>query len=143
MGGWRRDIQDMVFELEKWVSPNSQLTMLSDLPSIEDRIAELEENQLVPDQDLKNITVNFLQQNPIFRRDLLRCDIPSYDSILVLTETRPGTEGLCSDSRSMITMLLTRDIQKEAARNQGSLTFGRQIPCDQATVISEILDPRT
>merc|ERR1711970_1008056 len=110
--GWRRDIQDMVFELDKWVEPGSQLMMLSD-NSIEAR-------------------------NPIFRRELERVDIPSYDSILVLTETRPGTEGLCSDSRSMITMLLCRDLQKQAALD-GAVTFGRQVPSNEATVISEIL----
>merc|ERR1711970_139129 len=141
--GWRRDIQDMVFELDKWVEPGSQLVMLSDQPSVEDRIKELADNSCVPSEDLKNITVEFQQQNPIFRRELERCDIPSYDSILVLTETRPGTEGLCSDSRSMITMLLARDLQKEAARDRGATTFGHKIPSDQATVISEILDPRT
>merc|ERR1711981_1468726 len=141
--GWRRDIQDMVFELDKWVEPGSQLVMCSDQPSVEDRVQELRDNQCVPEEDLKNLTVEFQQQNPIFRRELERCDIPSFDSILVLTETRPGTEGLCSDSRSMITMLLARDLQKEAARDRGATTFGHKIPSDQATVISEILDPRT
>ena len=114
--------------------------MLSD-NSIEDRIAELAENQCVVEEDLKNLRVSFEARNPIFRRELERVDIPSYDSILV-TETRPGTEGLCSDSRSMITMLLCRDLQKQAALD-GAVTFGRQVPSNEATVISEILDPRT
>merc|ERR1711918_113017 len=61
----------------------------------------------------------------------------------VLTESRPGAEGLSSDSRSMITMLLCRDLQKQAERELGAKTFGNQLPASQATVISEILDPRT
>jgi hypothetical protein len=144
--GWRRDIQDMVFELDKWVEAGSILIMLSDQPSIEDRIQELADADLVVDgetSDLERLTVEFQQQNPIFRRELQRVDIPSFDSILVLTETRPGTEGLCSDSRSMITMLLTRDLQNEATRDYNASTYGRRIPSNEATVISEILDPRT
>jgi len=147
--GWRRDIQDMILELDKWVVPGSFLTLLSagpDVPgglSTEDRLAELEDNMCKPDEDLKNLELNILEENPIFRRELLKCEIETYDSILVLTESRPGAAGLSSDSRSMITMLLCRDIQRQKARDEGSVTFGYQKPSDEATVIAEILDPRT
>lgn len=43
----------------------------------------------------------------------------------------------------MITMLLCRDLQKHAWRNQGTLTAGHRKPCIKACVIAEILDPRT
>merc|ERR1711981_1265544 len=122
----------MLFELNNWVVPGSLLTLLSDGPDIEDRRAELEDAQCVPDEDLANLDVTFEQQNPIFRRELERCDIPSYDAILVLTETRPGVEGLSSDSRSMITLLLCRDLQREAVMDRGMVTFGYQKPSDQA-----------
>jgi len=143
--GWRRDIQDMMFELNKWVEPGSTLVMLSDQPDIETRQAELEDAMCVPDEDLTNLKVHFEQQNPIFRRELERLETPihEFDAILVLTESRPGAEGLSSDSRSMITMLLCRDLQKQAERELGAKTFGNQLPASQATVISEILDPRT
>merc|ERR1712159_604221 len=42
----------------------------------------------------------------------------------------------------MITMLLCRDLQKQASWD-GASTYGRRIPSNEATVISEILDPRT
>lgn len=141
--GWRRDIQDMIFELDDWVVPGSLLTMLSTEPSEEDRRMELEDAQCMVDEDLKNVEVDFQQQNPIFRRELERCDIPSYDAILVLTEEIPGNDGLSCDSRSMITLLLCRDLQKEATRDRGAVTHGYKKPSDQACVIAEILDPRT
>merc|ERR1712054_587318 len=43
----------------------------------------------------------------------------------------------------MITMLLCRDLQKEAERDMGAVTYSNGIPSSQATVIAEILDPRT
>merc|ERR1719310_1335170 len=45
--GWRRDIQDMVMELDKWVEPGSQLTMLQASRDEEECRAELEENYYV------------------------------------------------------------------------------------------------
>jgi hypothetical protein len=146
--GWRRDIQDMVIELDKWVAPGSGLTMLSD-NGVDYRKGDLNDNGLDwegsgadPDMSvLSNVTVSFLQENPIFKRDLLRCNIEEFDSILVLTETRPGSEGLTSDSRTMITTLLCRHIQKEKAE-EGCVTFRGNNP-NSAIVIPEISDPRT
>ena len=54
---------------------------------LQDRNAELEANDLLP-SDLTNVSMEFIQTNPIFRRELLRHDIPSFDAILVLTEQR-------------------------------------------------------
>jgi len=141
--GWRRDMQEMLFELDKWVEEGSVLVCMSDAPSVETRLEELEEGGCIPAEDLSRVKVEFVQTNPIFRRELLKHDISSYDSILVLTESRPGTEGLSSDSRSMITMLLCRDIQSEESKTKGAVTFGNKKPSHEAVVIAEILDPRT
>jgi len=145
--GWRRDIQDMVMELDKWVAPGSGLSMLSD-NGTDYRKQDLNDNGLdwegaghAEMEVLQNITVSFLEENPIFKRDLLRCNIEEFDSILVLTETRAGSEGLTSDSRTMITTLLCRHIQKEKAE-EGCVTFRGTNP-STAIVIPEISDPRT
>merc|ERR1712166_538091 len=145
--GWRRDIQDMVMELDKWVAPGSGLSMLSD-NSTDYRKQDLNDNGLdwegaghADMELLSNLTVSFLEENPIFQRDLLRCKIEDFDSILVLTETRAGSEGLTSDSRTMITTLLCRHIQKEKAE-EGCVTFRGNNP-SSAIVIPEISDPRT
>jgi len=139
--GWRRDIQDMVIELDKWVEPGSQLVMLNHSVTREDAISEMEANNCDIEM-LANLKVNFETCQPIFRRELERCNIPDYDSILVLTEEL-GSDGLSSDSRSMITLLLCRDLQNAAVRDSNAVTWGRKIPSNQAVCAAEILDPRT
>lgn len=149
--GWRRDIQDMIFELDKWVEPGSRLTMLNhSIDEDEAREILAEEDcicaphpSLGGDGSLYNLTVDFQMENPIFRRELARVGVEDYDSIMVLTETVPGAEGLSSDSRSMITMLLCRDLQKEAVQRRNAKTWGFQKRSTEATLIAEILDPRT
>jgi hypothetical protein len=140
--GWRRDIQDMVIELDASVQYGSTLVMLSDSPGKEDRIAEMLDAGFDVTAHAKNLEILFEQQNPIFRRELERINIPEFDAILILTEER-GPDGLSSDSRSMITMLLCRDLQKTAYRELGAVTFGKRMPSYKATLICEILDPRT
>jgi len=139
--GWRRDIQDMVRELDASVEQGSQLVMLSDGPSVEERVAEMLEANYDVDKDPRNLSVLLKSCSPIFRRELEMQEIPTFDAILVLTEQRG--DGLSSDSRSMITMLLCRDLQKEAYEMDGTLTFGHRLPAPRATLIAEILDPRT
>jgi len=157
--GWRRDMQNMVRELDQSVQPGSTLVMLSDSPSVDDRIAEMldggyDVGTTALGNDAQkgpcNVEVLFEQQNPIFRRELERLGeggsgtpIAEFDAILVLTEERPGSDGLSSDSRSMISMLLCRDLQKQAFAEFGTLTSGLRKPAHRATLIAEILDPRT
>merc|ERR1712205_278550 len=56
--------------------------------------------------------------------------IEGFDSIIILTEQNEGQVALNCDSRTLVTTLLIRDIQKRAGGKQG-------------TVVAEILDPRT
>lgn len=62
-----------------------------------------------------------------------RLDIPSYDAIIVLTESLDDDGEplipLNCDSRTLVTTLLIRDIQRRAGVNK--------------TLVCEILDPRT
>jgi len=162
--GWRRDIQDMVMELDKWVAPGSACTMMfsgdyehDGGTGLDAAKQELNDNGLdwegvgVEDcEALTNMTLTFCQTDPIFygklnagRHELDEnpVNLWEYDSILVLTEGHRGMEGLTSDSRTMITTLLCRHIQKECAE-EGRVTFRGNNPTT-ATVIPEISDPRT
>jgi len=162
--GWRRDIQDMVMELDKWVAPGSACTMLWDGGYEHDGGAgldgakeELNNNGLdwegvgVEDAEpLTNMTLSFHVTDPIFYGKLNEgrkeddnnpLNLWEYDSILVLTEDHRGQAGLTSDSRTMITTLLVRHIQKECAE-EGRVTFRGNNPTT-SVVIPEISDPRT
>jgi len=165
--GWRRDIQDMVMELDKWVTPGSSCTMLWDGSfhgespgegAVEAGKQELNDNGLdwegigVEDcEALTNMNLDFHSTDPIFYGKLCAgrnelddhpLNLWEYDSILVLTEDHRGQEGLTSDSRTMITTLLCRHIQKECAE-EGRVTLLRGNNPTQSVVIPEISDPRT
>merc|ERR1712166_7756 len=99
---------------------------------------------------LTNMTLAFCETDPIFYGKLASgrgeldenpVNLWEYDSILVLTEGHRGQEGLTSDSRTMITTLLCRHIQKECAE-EGRVTFRGNNPTT-SFVIPEISDPRT
>merc|ERR1712166_788929 len=162
--GWRRDIQDMVMELDKWVAPGSACTMMfsgdyeHDAGTGTDAAKqELNDNGLdwegvgVEDcEALTNMTLAFCETDPTFYGKLASgrgeldenpVNLWEYDSILVLTEGHRGQEGLTSDSRTMITTLLCRHIQKECAE-EGRVTFRGNNPTT-SFVIPEISDPRT
>jgi len=142
--GWRRDMQDMIWEVDKWVTAGSKLVIFAESPSIDDRYLELADAGLEPNADpdkypdrvLTNIELEMVVGLPIIRQDLqMDGDLASFDSVLVLTEERDGIPGLCSDSRSMVTMLLVRDEQNKYLMEEKI----KKLP----VMIAEILDPRT
>lgn len=128
-------MQDMIFEVDKWVSEGSTLAILAEAPSVEDRYAELADADCVPSEHLTNVCLEMMVGNPIIRADLVATELHVYDAVLVLTEDREGIPGLCSDSRSMVTMLLVRDEQQKYLAEERI----KKLP----VMIAEILDPRT
>lgn len=130
--GFRRDLDDMIMEIDKWVAPGSTLTLFSG-HDINYRAEVLDEGGL-REYTFRNTTLIYEKGNPVILSHLEeRIDVPSFDSIIVLTESvdadgEPLTPLNC-DSRTLVTTLLLRDIQK---RNN----------CVK-TVVCEILDPRT
>jgi hypothetical protein len=133
--GWRRDMQDMIFEVDKWVSEGSKLAILAEAPSVQERYEELKSQDCDPAEDLSNVCLEMMVGNPIIRADLVATELKEYDAVLVLTEEREGIPGLSSDSRSMVTMLLVRDEQNRYLMEEKI----KKLP----VMIAEILDPRT
>jgi len=134
--GWRRDLEDMLTELDKWVAKGSRLTLLSGV-SVDEReemlgsprnsMAQGERNAF---WSLQNMTVHHVEGNPVLRGDLLQLEMISFDSIIILSdETWEGT-GMSCDSRVLVAMLLCKDICRKLGRSE--------VP-----IVSEILDPRT
>jgi len=149
-------------ELDKWCPKGSVLTILSDhRPSHREDLQDVEifDNEeaqtaiiAAQQEELKNggmdeywdekkqtfvmvniQEVNFRLGDPTVRRVLEDMDLASYDSGMVLStdpRTRKATDPLMADSRVMVSMLLLRSIQ-----------VYRGIA--GATLVSEVLDPRT
>jgi len=137
--GWRRDMQDMIMEVDKWVAPGSYLAILAEYPDIPARHEELIENECFiddPDTGLKHVELEMMQGNPILRDDLVEAELHQYDAVMILTEEREGIPGLQSDSRSMVSMLLCRDIQKKSGAVNSKTG-------EMPILIAEILDDRT
>jgi len=142
--GWRRDMHEMVFEVDKWVMPGSNLTIMAPGseddgycppgPSEEDRIAELENADCTP-STLTNITLTHSVGNPLLRDSLRTAELHTFNAVLVLTAEVEDKGGITCDSRTLVTMLLARDIQKKAD-SAGILGH-------DPVLIAEILDPRT
>merc|ERR1711912_200983 len=83
--GFRRDLDDMINEIDKWVAPGSKLTSFA-MADPGDRMETLIKGGL--NTHFQNMTLINLQGNPVILRHLEeRLDIPSFDAIIVLTES--------------------------------------------------------
>merc|ERR1711939_73029 len=128
--GFRGDLDDMIAEVDKWVQPGSALMLFCDTP-VPKRMKVLEAGGLDVGS-LTNITLHHYVGNPMLLPNLEEVRPQDYNGIIVITEKREGVDGLSCDSRTMVTTLLIRDIQKRP-ENQ-------PVRC---VLVSEILDPRT
>jgi hypothetical protein len=108
MCGWRRDVDDVIQQLDRLVMPGSELHMLSEVP-VEERTAMLEAGGL----HLESMGLNIVhhQGNPGVRRVLEALDINDYDSILVLADAQRENDMMHCDSHTLAVLLLLRDIQ--------------------------------
>lgn len=122
--GWRRDLDDMIVELDKCVTEGSELHILSTIP-IDERGVLLEEGGM---SHLDNLKIVHHVGNMVLRRRLEELPLETFDSILILAED--DADATVADSRSLSSLLLIRDIQQKR-------------PTKHCTVISEIMDPRT
>merc|ERR1711959_35388 len=123
----------MVFEVDKWVSPGSELHIMTDKIAIEDRDSELAEGDWDASKT-PNIVLKQHHASPILRYDLQAAHLETFHAVLVLTEEEEGKEGIRSDSKSMVTMLLCRDIQRKMNTRE---TLGKD-----PFLVAEILAPR-
>jgi hypothetical protein len=130
--GFRRDLDDMINEIDKWVAPDSVVYLFSDTP-VDKRMEILMAGGL--NETFANITLEHYVGNPIFYKDVLKVDPAHKTATIVLTEKTEDKDGLTSDSRTLVTSLLVRHLQK--------LEHGKEEMTSQCTLVCEILDPRT
>ncbi|KAJ4965057.1 hypothetical protein NE237_016906 [Protea cynaroides] len=153
--GWRRDIHDMIMVLEAFLALGSELWMFNEVPEKE-REEKLTEGGL----DLKglvNIKLVHREGNAVIRRHLESLPLETFDSILILADESLEDSIVQSDSRSLATLLLIRDIQskrlpqrvakspplRHCGFSHSSWIREMQQASDKSIIISEILDSRT
>jgi len=130
--GFRRDLDDMINEIDKWVAPGSVVYLFSDTP-VDKRMEILMAGGL--HDTFNNISLEHYVGNPIFYKDVLKVEPARKTATIILTEVSEGKDGLTSDSRTLVTSLLVRHLQK--------LEYGRHEMASKCTLVCEILDPRT
>lgn len=118
---------EMIMEVDKWVEPGSILTLFCDTP-VKERMKCLVANGLV-EEDIQNITLKHFEGNPMLVPNIEEVAPQDYNGIIVLTEKSEERDGMACDSRTLVTTLLIRDIQRHHNA--------------QGVLVSEILDPRT
>ncbi|CAA3010031.1 ion channel DMI1 [Olea europaea subsp. europaea] len=153
--GWRRDIDDMIMVLEAFLAPGSQLWMFNEVPE-KDREKKLKDGGL-DISGLINIKLIHREGNAVIRRHLENLPLETFDSILILADESMEDSIVHSDSRSLATLLLIRDIQSKRLPNKDTNTLPfrhsgfsqsswireMQQASNKSIIISEILDSRT
>ncbi|GFY90735.1 hypothetical protein Acr_07g0009320 [Actinidia rufa] len=153
--GWRRDMDDMINVLEAFLAPGSELWMFNEVPERE-RERKLTDGGL-DILGLVNIKLVHREGNAVIRRHLESLPVETFDSILILADESVEDSVVHSDSRSLATLLLIRDIQSKRLpyRDTKSLPLRHsgfshsswiremQQASDKSIIISEILDSRT
>lgn len=153
--GWRRDIDDMIMVLEAFLAPGSELWMFNEVPE-----KEREKKLAAGELDvfgLENIKLVHREGNAVIRRHLESLPLETFDSILILADESVEDSVAHSDSRSLATLLLIRDIQSRrlpyrdtkstslrlSGFSHNSWIREMQQASDKSIIISEILDSRT
>jgi len=154
--GWRRDMYDMIIELDQYVAPGSELWLLNMVP-IADRAEMLKDMGHKEALEVKNLVIKNALGNPIVRRDLAKImerdangvetgnfvTLDQFDSLLILADAvaiEAGADMESSDSRSLASLLIIQDIQRTLAAKRLAETGVKVELCNP---ISEILDART
>ncbi|KAF4321984.1 hypothetical protein JM18_003607 [Phytophthora kernoviae] len=137
MCGWRRDIRDMIRLLDALVQPETELHMICEEP-VHLRTKILLDSGL-DTATLKNLKLTHYVANTAVRRQLENLPWHSFTSIMILSDQALEEDIMHSDSHSLASLLLIRDLQSRSSR-RNSIVQGTP---DYCKCISEILDPRT
>ncbi|XP_076956342.1 putative ion channel POLLUX [Bidens hawaiensis] len=153
--GWRRDIDDMIMVLEAFLAPGSELWMFNEV------VEKERERKLVDGgldiSGLENIKLVHRVGNAVIKKHLETLPLETFDSILILADESVEDSIVHSDSRSLATLLLIRDIQSKRLPHKGTGSTPLRVSgfshslwiremqqaSNKSIIISEILDSRT
>jgi Trk K+ transport system NAD-binding subunit len=150
--GWRRDMADMIKQLDDYVHKGSELWLLNVVPTSERKVLFLDKGNK-DDLTTNNLTIKHVVGNPIVRRDLLKLEasddsgltgevayLDGFDSLLILADVENGADMQSSDSRSLSSLLLIQDVQQKLHKQHRKQ---KKTVKQLSPPISEILDTRT
>jgi len=114
--GWRRDMDDLLRELDGYVAKGTQVTLFAEL-SLDRRAQALNPDGLETGLVLKNIEIQHVVGSPLSRKDLGKLDMTSFSSVLILADETYEIDVQTMDSRSLTSLLLIRDINARHTRS--------------------------
>jgi hypothetical protein len=136
--GWPDHMHDKIKQLDSFLKPGSTLTLMNMVPMFE-REERLREGGLEMSM-LENLTVHHEYGNTVLKRHLQRLPVHTYNLIIILADESYQDDTQTSDSRTLTSMLLLRELVKsEYLRRDRELT-GDEIG---ELIFSEVLDPQT
>lgn len=107
--GWRRQIDDMIIELNENVNPGSRLCLFCDVP-LQERLDNLKDGGLKV-EDLKNLTLEHAFGSPLSRKHLERLKLEDFGATLIWADGNLDGDTSKMDAQSLTSLLLIRDIQ--------------------------------
>jgi hypothetical protein len=138
--GWRRDLRDVLKMLDVLVVKGSTITIMAQVP-LSERNDRLLAEGLDP-RTLQNAILLHHDGNSSSRKHLGSLPIETVTSVMILADEAHENDILHSDSNSLATLLLFRDlfnVQHDALQVNSSVRLEKK----QVPMICEILDPRT
>merc|ERR1719203_1907638 len=116
--GWRRDIRDVLQQLDKLVMPGAEVHMMTHSVPLASRNDRLLEDGL-DHKDLQNIRLLHYFGNTSVRRKLELLPIEEYSSCMIFADQEFEADSMRSDSHSLATLLFIRDIQGMRGKQLG------------------------
>jgi hypothetical protein len=109
MCGWRRDLGDMIEELDYGSPPGSEVTLLADVPA-EEREEHLGEGGRDIHTRLTNIRLLHEVGDTSTRSVLERLPVEKYGAVVVVCDELREQDAITSDGRTITTCLLLKEI---------------------------------
>ncbi len=130
--GWRRNFSAIIMMLNSLVKHKSTVHILCEM-SLQDR------HKLLTDDGLDLNTIDMLDiehyhGNPATRRHLEQLEIEAYSSVMIVADVNRDNNVMASDSHSLASLLLIRNIQKQRLGEHGNSKHR------ECTVMCEFLD---
>lgn len=115
--GWRRDMADLITQLDEYVAKGSELWLFNTVP-VQQRKELFKDQGHKTELVVENLLVYNVEGNPLIRRDLSRivsadhdgksASLDEFDSILILADSvsiNNGATVMTCDSRSLSTLV--------------------------------------
>lgn len=125
--GWNKEIFFIIAEIDKYVQPNSILTIIAKLPKSE---AEERIRENLSTKQILNVKLSYKQVDYTTKKHIETLHPENYENIIVLSDTTDKDKNVEErDAETLITILFLREIMKNSGKNG-------------TNIVSEMINPK-